>query len=81
MAFQDKVPLPLAHFLDPTDRDVMFYNEVYHYLRSGVFPDGASETDKKVIRKRSTNYMVRCNSVCTVVLCCRFSMLEFHPHL
>lgn len=55
------VPLPLAPFLQPDDPDVMFYNEVYHYLSSGSFPEGATDVYKKVIRKRSTNYLV---SIC-----------------
>ncbi|ROT77924.1 Transposon Ty3-I Gag-Pol polyprotein [Penaeus vannamei] len=52
------VPLPLAPFLQPEDPDATFYNEVYHYLRSGSFPEGATDTYKKAIRKRATNYLI-----------------------
>lgn len=52
------VPLPLAPFLNEEDPDVMFYNEVYHYINSGTYPEGANEDYKKVIRKRATNYMI-----------------------
>ncbi|KAK3890716.1 hypothetical protein Pcinc_005351 [Petrolisthes cinctipes] len=62
MHMEDKAivlaPLPLAPFLSPDDPDGMFYNEVYHYLSNGTFPEGASEAYKKGIKKRSTNYMI-----------------------
>lgn len=51
-------PLPLAPFLHPDDPDVKFCNEVYHYLNSGTFPEGATDVYKKVIKKRSTNYLI-----------------------
>ncbi|XP_069950237.1 uncharacterized protein [Cherax quadricarinatus] len=50
--------LPLAPFLHPDDPDGMFYNEVYHYLSSGTFPEGATDTYRKVIKKRATNYLI-----------------------
>lgn len=50
--------LPLASFLNPGDPDVQFYNEVYHYLRSRTYPEGATDVFKKIIKKRSTNYFV-----------------------
>nr|XP_045597315.1 uncharacterized protein LOC123757584 isoform X1 [Procambarus clarkii] len=52
------VPLPLAPFLHPDDPDGMFYNEVYHYLSSGTFPEGTTDIYKKVIKKRATNYLI-----------------------
>ena len=46
------------HGTEHDDPDLSFYNELYQYLSSGTFPAGSTETYKKNIRKRATNYMI-----------------------
>jgi hypothetical protein len=40
------------------DRDLSYYTEIYNYLASQAMPAGATESYKKILKKRACNYKV-----------------------
>lgn len=54
---QASLPLGLHHG-QSNDTESSYYTEIYNYLASQAVPVGATESYKKILKKRAQNYKV-----------------------